>query len=126
MKALRVVLMLLGIVHILFVGLTAVVGSFADGGDVWSRLLLTLLHPIAAIAILFLVFVRIPPRRVTSIVVGILAINIVADVVVAALIASGSIKGDWGLPLAFVFVPAIAIVYAVLILRSHDELSDAE
>ncbi len=126
MKALRVVLMLLGIVHILFVGLTAVVGSFADGGDVWSRLLLTLLHPIAAIAILFLVFVRIPPRRVTSIVAAILAINIVADVVVAALIASGAIKGDWGLPLAFVVVPAIAIVYAVLILRSHDELSDTE
>ena len=126
MKALRVVLMLLGIVHILFVGLTAVVGSFADGGDVWSRLLLTLLHPIAAIAILFLVFVRLPPRRIASIVVAILAINIVADVVVAALIASGTITGDWGLPLAFTVVPAIAIVYAVLILRSHDELDDTE
>ena len=126
MKALRVVLMVVSIVHILFVGLTAVVGSFADGGDVWSRLLLTLLHPIAAIAILFLVFVRIPPRRITSIVVAILTINIVGDVVVAALIASGSIKGDWGLPLAFTVVPAIAIVYAVLVLRSHDELNDTE
>ena len=126
MKALRIALMFLGVVHILFVGLTAVVGSFADGGDVWSRLLLTLLHPIAAIAILFLVFVRIPPRRVTSIVAAILAISIVADVVVAGLIASGSIKGDWGLPLAFTLVPAIAIVYAVLVLRSHDELNDTE
>ena len=124
MKALRIVLMVLGIVHILFVGLTAVVGSFADGSDVWSRLLLTLLHPIAAIAILVLVFVRLPPKRITSIVVAILAINIVADAVVAALIASGSIKGDWGLPLAFSVVPAIAIIYAVLILRSHDESND--
>ena len=126
MKVLRIVLMILGIVHILFVGLTAVVGSFADGSDVWSRLLLTLLHPIAAIAILVLVFVRLPPKRITLTVVAILAINIVADVAVAGLIAGGSIKGDWPLPLTFTVIPAIAIVYAILILRSHDELNDTE
>lgn len=118
--------MVLGVVHILFVGLTAVVGSFADGGDVWSRLLLTLLHPVAAIAIILLVFVRVPPKRIASITVAILAINIVADGVVAALIAVGSIKGDWALPLVFSVVPALAIIYAVLVLRSEDELYDAE
>ncbi len=125
MKALRIALMFLGVVHILFVGLTAVVGSFADGSDVWSRLLLTLLHPIAAIAILFLVFVQVPPKRITSTVVAILAINIVADVVIAALIAGGSIKGDWPLPLAFTVVPTIAIIYAVLVLRSQDEFHES-
>ena len=116
MKVLRIALMFLGIIHIIFVGLTAVVGSFADGSDVWSRLLLTLLHPIAAIAILALAFVRFPPKRITLAVVAISAINIVADVAVAALIASGSIKGDWPLPLAFSVVPAIAIIYAALML----------
>ena len=110
----------------MFVGLAAVVGSFADGGDVWSRLLLTLLHPIGAIAIMVLVFVRVPPKRIASITVGVLAVNIVADVVVAALIGVGSIKGDWALPLVFSVVPALAIVYAVLVLRSDDELDDAE
>ena len=126
MKVLRIVLMVLGVVHILFVGLTAVVGSFADGGDVWSRLLLTLLHPIAAIMILVLVFVRLPPKQIASVAVAILAINIVADVVVAALIGAGSIKGDWALPLVFSVVPALAIIYAILVLRSDDELYDAE
>ena len=126
MKALRVILMALGVVHILFVGLTAVVGSFADGGDVWSRLLLTLLHPIAAIMILVLVFVRLPPKRIASVAVVILAINIVADVGVAALIGAGSIKGDWALPLVFSVVPALAIIYAAMVLRSDDELDDAE
>ena len=126
MKVLRVVLMVLGVVNVLFVGLTAVVGSFADGGDVWSRLLLTLLHPIAAIMILVLVFVRLPPKRIASTVVAILAINIVADVVIAALIAVGSIRGDWALPLAFSVTPAIAIAYAVLVLRSDNELYDTE
>ena len=120
MKALRIFLMILGVVNVLFVGLTAVVGSFADGGDVWSRLLLTLLHPIAAIAILVLAFVRLPPERITSTVVAILAINIVADVVVALLIANGLIKGDWALPLAFSVTPAIAIIYAALLLRQYD------
>ena len=126
MKVLRIVLMVLGVVHILFVGLTAVVGSFADGGDVWSRLLLTLLHPIAAIAILVLVFVRLPPKRITSSVVAILTINIVADLALAASIANGLIKGDWALPLAFSVTPAIAIIYAILVLRSHDRLQDSE
>ncbi len=118
--------MVLGVVHVLFVGLTAVVGSFADGGDVWSRLLLTLLHPIAAIAILVLVFVRLPPKRIASVAVAVLAINIVADVVIAALIGVGSIKGDWALPLVFSVVPVLAIIYAVLVLRSDDELYDTE
>lgn len=120
MKILRIILMILSVVHILFVGLTAVVGSFADGSDVWSRLLLTLLHPIAAIAILLLVFVRTPPKRITSSIVAILAINIIADVVLAASIAAGSIKGDWPLPLAFSVIPTIAIIYAALLLRQDD------
>ena len=29
-----------------FVGLTSLAGAFADGGDVWQRLLVVLLHPL--------------------------------------------------------------------------------
>ena len=33
------------VMHAAFAGFTAMVGAFADGGDVWQRLLLVLLHP---------------------------------------------------------------------------------
>ena len=126
MKPLRITLMVLGVFHILFVGLTAVVGSFADGGDFWSRLLLILLHPIAAITILALAYIPHPPKSIANIAASILALNIVADVVVAAMIAISTIKGDWPLPLAFSITPAIALIYAVLVLRADDELHDTE
>ena len=120
MKPLRITLMVLGVLHILFVGLTAVVGSFADGSDVWSRLLLTLLHPIAAITILVLAYIPNPPKSIANIAASILALNIFADVVFAAMIAIGAIKGDWPLPLAFSVTPAIALIYAALIMRIED------
>ncbi len=126
MKVLRITLMVLGVVHILFVGLGVIVANFADADNLWARLLLTFLHPIAAITILALVYIPKPLKPIASAAVVILTINIVADVVVAALIASGSIKGDWALPLYFSVTPTIAIVYAVLVLRSDDELYDAE
>ena len=37
------------------VGLTAMVGAFADGGDAWSRIVIVLLHPLAAAGLLYLV-----------------------------------------------------------------------
>ena len=56
----RIPVLVLAVIHALFAGLTALVGAFANGGDLWQRLLLVLLHPLGAAAVLLLVL---RPRR---------------------------------------------------------------
>ncbi len=38
----------LAVMHAVFASFTALVGAFANGGDVWQRLLVVLLHPLGA------------------------------------------------------------------------------
>ena len=46
MTVFRIVLMVLAIINFLIAGFGALVSQFADGGDFYSRLILTFLHPI--------------------------------------------------------------------------------
>ena len=46
---------ILAVIHAVFAGFTALVGAFANGGDVWQRLLVVLLHPLGATGLLLLV-----------------------------------------------------------------------
>ncbi len=111
-------MLVLAIVHALFVGFTALVGAFADGGDIWSRLLLVLVHPLCAIGMLALAW---RPRPATPAIIAvtlIMVINIAADLFLAQLIAAGSVKGDWWLPLSMSVVPAIGVIYALTLLRT--------
>ena len=78
-------------------GFTALVGAFADGGDVVSRLLLVVVHPLAAVGMLLMLSL---PRPATSLVIAaaaLLTVNVVADLMVALMIAVGAVKGDWWL-----------------------------
>lgn len=114
----RRTLMGLAILHLIFTALTATIGLFADGGAVYSRLIISALHPVTALVILLLVFAPRLSKSFVVIVVAFSTINILADVTLAALIGFGTIKGDWELPLFFTIVPTIAIIYAVNQLRS--------
>ena len=120
MTIFRTSVTVLAVIHAAFVGLTSLVGAFADGGDVWQRLLLILLHPLGAAGVLLLVLR--PPRATTSILalVALLTANVIADLGLAQLIAAGSVRGDWELALVFSVVPAIGIIYALaLLLTAH-------
>ena len=120
MTIFRTSVTVLAVIHAAFVGLTSLVGAFADGGDVWQRLLLILLHPLGAAGVLLLVLR--PPLATTSILalVALLTANVIADLGLAQLIAAGSVRGDWELALAFSVVPAIGIIYALaLLLTAH-------
>ena len=55
MTSFRISVTVLAVIHAAFVGLTSLVGAFANGGDVWQRLLLVLLHPLGAAGVLLLV-----------------------------------------------------------------------
>ena len=113
MAVFRMLLLVLAILHGAFTVLTAMVGAFADGGSFWERLLLILIHPLGAAGLLLLVL---HPRLSTTMVraiAALLAVNVLADLTLALLIAGGSVKGDWQLAVIFAVVPAVGLVYVL-------------
>lgn len=110
-------LRVLAVVQVFFAAFTALVGSFADGGQWWERLILVGLHPVAAVLLVILVMGT-PTRSLALVTASLLALNVVADVALAVAIGSGAIKGDWALPLVFAVVPLIALPYCISRLRN--------
>ena len=118
MTSFRISVTVLAVIHAVLVGLTALVGAFANGGDVWQRLLVIFLHPLGAAGVLLLVLrTRLATKTILALVV-LLTANVIADLGVVQLITAGSVRGDWELALAFSVVPAIGIVYALALLRT--------
>ena len=117
MTLFRIPLLVLGVIHALFAGFTAVVGAFANGGDIWQRLLMVLLHPLGAAGVLALVLIPRLARNVTLAIASVLAAVVIADIALAQRIAAGAVRGDWELAVAFSVVPAIALPYALSLLR---------
>ena len=117
MAGFRIPVLVLAVIHAFFAGFTALVGAFANGGDVWQRLLVVLLHPLGASGLLLLLLApRLAATRILA-AAAVLAANVAADLVLAQRIAAGTVRGDWELAVAFAVVPAIGIVYAVALLR---------
>ena len=117
----QIVMLILALLQVAFSGLTAMVGSFADGGNLGERLVLVLVHPLSAIGLLVLVVQPLLPLRAVRVVAALLVVNVTADVVLSLLIAGGAVKGDWELPLVFAVIPAIGIVYAAKRMTSHPQ-----
>lgn len=124
MTVFRIVLMVLAIINLLIAGFGALFSQFADGGDFYSRLILTVLHPISAVSVIALVLTLRLPVGIVIALTAIFVVNIAADSTLSVLIASGNMKGDWPLPLLFSVVPAIAIIYTVLRLRTLQQPPD--
>ena len=119
MTRLRVPILVLAVLQMILAGLTALVGAFADGGDVGPRLLLVVVHPLAAIGMLLLLSL---PRPATPLVIAIgalLLVNVAADMLVALMIAVGAVKGDWWLLPVFSAIPVVGIAYALTLLRTR-------
>ncbi len=108
----RALIITLAVLQFLFAGFAGAVGSFADGGEIWERVVLMAIHPLAAIGLLVMAFVpRIKPAGL-QVIRALLALNIIADSALAALIYSGATKGDWWLPLLFAVIPVIGLGYS--------------
>ena len=94
------------------------VGAFADGGEVWQRLLVSLVHPLGAAGVLLLVLLpRLATKQILAI-VALLTANVLADLRTAQWLATGVVRGDWELAVAFSVVPALGIIYALALLRA--------
>jgi len=118
MSILRILLSILAVIHALFAGFTALVGAFANGGGIWERLILMLLHPLGAAGVLLLVLAPRLPRFATIAISALLLMVVIADLALAQRIASGAVKGDWELAVIFSVVPIISIAYAMIRLRT--------
>ena len=118
MTSLRIPTLVLAIAFAALAGLTAMVGAFADGGDAWSRFVLVLLHPLAAAGLLYLVLESRHGRIAVLSIAALLLVTVAADLFLALAIARGDMKGDWELPVVFSVVPALGVVYALLLARA--------
>ncbi len=118
MSIFRILLLILAVIHALFAGFTALVGAFANGGGVWERLLVVLLHPLGAAGVLLLVLAPRLTRIATLAIAALLLVIVIADLALAQRIAAGAVKGDWELVLVFSVVPVISIAYAMGLLRT--------
>ena len=109
----RIAMLVLAFIYAALAMLTAAVGSFADGGDIWSRLVLVLLHPLAAGALFLLLLRTTASRTLVLAVAALLLATVAADLSLAAAIAGGAMKGDWELPVIFAVIPALGVLYAL-------------
>ena len=116
MNVFRIVVLVLAVLQVVFTGFTAAVGAFADGGDVWQRLVLIVLHPISAVALLLLALRRGSSKGIALVVGALLMVNVAADLAIWSAIEQGVIKGDSELALVFAVVPAVGILYALTLL----------
>ena len=110
---LRVPMIILAVLYLAFSAFTALVGAFADGGTIPERILVSLVHPAAAILLLLAVvsFSKPISTRLRGFTLVMLLVAIAADLVLAVLIGQGAVKGDWFLPLVFAVVPVIGVAY---------------
>ena len=110
-KLVRILMLILAVLQVLVAGGAALVGSFADGADIISRGVLVALHPIAAVSLVVGLLAPTATPTAQRIVLGLLALNIFADLALSASIAVGIQPGDAVLPLIFAVIPAIGIIY---------------
>ena len=113
MTAFRTIVLVLAVLQVLLTAFTGMVGAFADRGDLWSRLLLIVVHPLCAVSLLVLAVLPRPSPALAYAVAALLVGNIFADLTLAQLIAVGTVKGDWWLPLTFSVIPAVGLAYAL-------------
>ena len=106
-------------------GLTAMVGAFADGGGIWLRLVVVLLHPLCAASLLLLVLSsRLTRVRILAI-AALMLTTVVVDLSFALAIGRGAVKGDWELPVVFAVIPALGVVYALILARAPNRSGPA-
>ena len=119
MNILRIAMIVLAALYILPVALTALISlGPVDADDRWAQMVYAAVHPLGAAALMVLAATRLQSRVLVAPMTALLAVNIVADIAIAAEIALGFTKGDWWLSLAFSIMPAIGLLYTATLRRS--------
>ena len=110
-------MVILGVLHLLLALGGAFAGSFADGGNLWTYLLMIVIHPVAAVALLAMIVWHRPPGAAAIALYALVVLAVVGDVATSAGIALEAIRGDWWLLLIFTVVPLTGLAYVPM--RRH-------
>ena len=112
MQAVRLAAIVVAALHLAFAGLTAVVGLFANGATAWERILVSGVHPLAAVSLLAVLATPLAARRWSVwAAVFLLLASVCGDAAAFIAISSGAVKGDASLVIAFAIVPALGVAY---------------
>lgn len=114
----RILMLVLAVMQVLFTGITAYTGAFADGGQWWEYATVVLLHPLAAIGLLILVITSQPTKALITAAAAMLLLTIAADTLSSLAILFGITQGDWWLPAVFSVIPVIALGYCLVLARN--------
>ena len=112
-RALRSNMPLLVMSAAVLMAFVALVATFVEGGGLWSRVLLILLHPLCVAGLLALAPTPQLSRTAVLAIAGLQALTLASDISLVGLIASGAAEGNWWFPAAFASIPAAGIVYAL-------------
>ena len=113
LRSVRSNLPLLVVLTAAFYLLAALVATFIDGGGPWSRLSLMLLNPLCIAGFLALEQTPRLTRTTVFAIAGLQVVALVVDITLAALMAGGSVKGDWWVPASLASIPTAGIVYTL-------------
>ena len=132
MNSLRVPLIVLGItllilavvVQLPLVAFGFFMSTFADGGFWWERVSPGLLHPLALVALLWLLLSGLllrgrPTPRLDGAALTLLSLGILGSLSLSGAIVAGMTKGDWWLPLVWAIVPLLSLPYIIYLLGSR-------
>ena len=124
MRIVHIIAIVLAALHLVFTGLTGMVGLFADGGTPWERILVSGVHPLAAAALLLVLIAPLSARKWSVwVVVLLLLVSILGDVAIYMAMSSGAIKGDAELAIAFAVVPVLGVLYLLARAIGHGRVT---
>ena len=99
--------------------------TFADGGFWWERLPMVLFHPLAVIALFWLLLRQAltarPTPRLAGVTLSLLLLSIIGSLALSGAILGGLTKGDWWLPLVWVIIPLLSLPYVIISLGGWRE-----
>ena len=114
MKILRIVMIALAVAQLGLAALGLLGAMFADGGTLFDRIFLAIAVPAASAVFLALAVMERPQAFVTWVGLGLMAVAVVYGGLMSILIASGEINGDWQIPLVFIAILCLGLVYLVI------------
>ena len=114
MKILRIVIIALAVVQLGLAALGLFGASFTDGGSLLDRIFLAIALPAASVVFLALTVIERPSAIIARAGISLMALAVAYGGVVSILIATGEIEGDWQIPLVFVAILSLGLVYLVV------------
>lgn len=119
MNSLRVPLIVLAVGYALLALFGLAMSAFANGG-LLERIPL-LLHPLAVVSLLWLLFTARPTPTLAGVTLALLLLGIIGSFASSGAILSGLTRGDWWLPLVWAIVPLLSLPYVISFLGGHRE-----